>query len=499
MMKKSICSAAMLAALGLPAAAMAQDSAEITEVKRLVEQMRRDYEQKIQALEERLRAAERKAETAASEADAARQVVDSAAGKDRRGGMAAVGAGNAFNPQISVILDGNYYQDDRDGEGFEMLGMADGISHAHGAHGHGHDHGGHGAPERGFNFRSAEIAISATVDPYFDANLMLALDGDSELEVEEAWFQTRALPHGLKVRGGKFLSGVGYANSQHPHEWAFVDQNLAYLNLLGDHGLRDTGVQLTWLPDWGHYTLFGFEALQGDQEKLGALAGDELIEEAAAEAGVSEYELGLGSTRHGPRLYTAFVKYAPDLGYDHALQLGLWGGWANQHTEIHEEPVIHALQGNASMWGLDAVYKYDAGGTHGAGDVIVQGEYLWQRKDLNLSFHETNPALVGAEREFTQDGFYLQGLFGIAPRWKAGLRYDKVGLTNRLDSGGSTLREWDSSDRWTAALTWNPTEFSQLRLQYAKADITIDGQSEDFDYLYLQYVMSLGAHGAHKF
>jgi hypothetical protein len=51
------------------------------------------------------------------------------------------------------------------------------------------------------------------------------------------------------MRGGKFLSGIGYLNSQHPHTWDFVDQNLAYGTLLGDHGLMDTGLQLGWTAE----------------------------------------------------------------------------------------------------------------------------------------------------------------------------------------------------------------------------------------------------------
>ncbi|MGD9169679.1 MAG: porin, partial [Candidatus Thiodiazotropha sp.] len=78
-------------------------------------------------------------------------------------------------------------------------------------------------------------------------------------------------------------------------------------------------------------------------------------------------------------------------------------------------------------------------------------------------------------------------------------RYDAVGLTNKLESSGSKLSDWDDSNRWTAALTWTPTEYSQMRLQYAKADISIDDESNDFDYVYLQYLMSMGSHGAHKF
>jgi hypothetical protein len=381
--------------------------------------------------------------------------------------------------------------------------MAEGISHAHGA-GHGHDHGhSHGGAEPGFNFRSAELSFTASVDAYFDAAALLAVDGDGEVELEEAWFQTRNLPYGLKVKAGKFLSDIGYANNQHPHSWDFTDQNLAYLNLLGDHGLRDTGVQVTWLPDWGHYTLFGLELFQSDQEKLGALAevGEELEAELDA-AGLSVDDLGLDDEKDGPRLYTAFAKYAPDLGFDHALQLGAWAGISEQHQEIHGDPEdgdVHSLEGDGWMWGLDAVYKYDAGGAYGKGDFRLAAEYVWQRKDLDVLFHQARPAAIGAERKFTQDGLYVQGVYGFAPRWDVGLRYDVVGLTNKLESGGNTLREWDESDRWTAALSWSPTEFSKIRLQYAKADITIDGESHDFDYFYLQYLLSFGSHGAHKF
>jgi hypothetical protein len=79
------------------------------------------------------------------------------------------------------------------------------------------------------------------------------------------------------------------------------------------------------------------------------------------------------------------------------------------------------------------------------------------------------------------------------------VRYDAVGLTNQLESSSTTLAEWDSSDRWTFALSWLPTEFSTLRLQYANADITLEDGSERFGSLYLQYIVSLGARGAHKF
>ncbi len=488
--------AAIATILTASATVASAGGAEIAELKRMLQQIKAEYAQKTEALERRLQAAE--------QGDNATQQVSAmpmaAKGRDALGTLTM---GPAFNPQISVILDGNYYYDDANGQGASLLSEADGIGHVHSDEDdHGHSHS---VSEQGFNFRSAEIAFSANVDHYADAAAMLAVDADGSVELEEAWFQTRTLPYGLKIKAGKFLSDIGYMNNQHMHSWDFSDQNLAYLNLIGDHGLRDTGVQATWLPDWRHYTLFGLEAFQGKQDKFGALADVDALQESLSAANLTTSDLGFTDTNDGPRLYTAFMKYSPDLGYDHALQLGGWGGWSEQHQEVHGDPAatsstpLHTLEGNARMWGLDAVYKYDSNGADGQGDFKLQGEYLWQRKDLNLRYHQTTPGAIGAERKFTEDGVYLQGLYGFAPRWQVGLRYDVVGLTNKIESSGSILREFDDSDRWTAALTWKPTEYSQLRLQYSKADIKVDGVANEFDYIYLQYAMSLGSHGAHKF
>ncbi|MDW7980525.1 MAG: hypothetical protein RMH97_08170 [Verrucomicrobiales bacterium] len=111
---------------------------------------------------------------------------------------------------------------------------------------------GHPAPyERGFSLNSAELAVEGAVDPYFKAagsvSLVLDPDGHSEVELEEAWAATTALPFGLQVKAGLFQAAFGRHNQQHAHEWAFVDQPIALTRLLGDDGLRQPGAQLSWL------------------------------------------------------------------------------------------------------------------------------------------------------------------------------------------------------------------------------------------------------------
>jgi len=487
-MKRSLLGAAVAATLAVPLSASADDMAEL---KRMIDQMKADHEQKIEALEQRLKAAEQKAETAADTAADAKQASAASSSERKRGGIGALTSGTSFNPRMSVILDGNYYHDDVDGEGTELLGEA---FRAGAGHGHGHeDEGGghaHGGAENGFNFREAEIWFGATVDPYFDASATLAVDSGGDVELEEAFFQTRALPAGLKVKAGKFFSDIGYINRQHPHEWDFTDQNLVHQNLFG-FNLADTGMQVTWLPKLPFYTLLGVEAFQGDQERFGALVEDEDERE----------ELNLGDEDDGPRLFTGFIKVAPDLGYNHALQLGAFVAHSTQSQligEIDEEEA--GFDGDQTLWGLDLVYKYDSPRPHGAGDIVLQSEYLYDQKDLKLTAYEADPSLEGRDREFTTDGWYLQGWYGIAPRWQLGLRYDVLGLTNEAEGVGGN-QDFDESDRWTLGLTYRPSEFSLVRFNAATADIVTneDGDTEGFDYFYLQYILSLGTHGAHKF
>lgn len=418
-----------------------------------------------------------------------------------------VTSGTAFNPAMSVIIDGAYYNDNVHGEAFEIIEEADGFAMGEG-HGHNGDDGhGHGALERGFNLREVEFAFSATVDPYFDAFVMFVFDGD-EIELEEAFVTTRALPAGLQAKFGKFLSDVGYINKQHPHSWDFFDRPLVSELLFGEHGIQETGLQLSWLAPTSQFLRFGIEALQGETTGIANHVGevspiegtDRILEEAS-----------------GPRLFTVFAKFAPDLGFDHALQVGLSHGYASSFQNTVEHSTRYEdHEGTAKFWGVDGVYKYTpAGSVGGQGGFKLQGEYFYRtrdidRRDVYFACHPAgvdcgDPAAqwqigdVANEQSFSekQDGYYLQALYGLAPRWNTGVRIDQVGLTNRTGRGNG--EEWDDSRRYSAVLNFMPTEFSRLRLQYSRGDIAVDGERESFNQVFLQFQMSLGVHGAHTF
>src|SRR3982751_4710974 len=140
---------------------------------------------------------------------------------------------NAFNPDISVILQGTAAASSQDPNKFQITGFA--------------PTGGEVAPpRRGFSLGESELVITSNIDPYFRGQLVASFTPDNQLEVEEAFFQTLALGRGFTLKGGRFLSSVGYQNQIHQHAWDFQDAPLAYKAFLGGR-LNDDGLQLKWL------------------------------------------------------------------------------------------------------------------------------------------------------------------------------------------------------------------------------------------------------------
>ncbi len=388
------------------------------------------------------------------------------------GSTGQVSSGTSFNPAISVIPEGLYYNDDSSGNALGLFNAADGFAGT--PEGEGRD------LKRGFNLGETELTFSGAVDPYFDVTAIASFSADG-VGIEEAYGRTRSLPAGLAVKAGKFYSEIGYANKQHPHQWDFVDQNLPYAILLGG-GLNDAGVQLTWLPKSPVYILVGVEAFQGDNPGVANVLGPDTNPAFADKA--------------GPRLFTGFARVSPDIGYSNALQIGLFGGHSSLHQETSEQ---EGLEGTAWFAGTDWVFKHDSPEPFGKNDLVFQAEYLYRDKNLDRVAAE-DPATLGKPSTAKQDGFYVQGTWGFAPRFTVSARYDAVGaFVNEVDLGDLGQSDYEASWRLSAALTYNPTEFSRLRAQVNRGDAVIGGVRESFNQFFLQYQLSLGVHGAHKF
>ncbi len=385
----------------------------------------------------------------------------------------------SLNPDVSVIVD-TFYHADNSKEGIShVTGEMAGFGHTH-ADGEHHHHG----VEDGFNLRHLELQFSADVDPYFKGSAIAAVDLEGA-ELEEAVIETTCLPWGFKVKGGKFFSDFGYINAQHSHQWDFTDRPLIHQLALGDHGLNDKGLQVSWLAPTPFYLLAGVEGFQGDNENMFAYHGESPL-----------------STREGPRVGVGWLKFGPNLPGRHGLQLGLFSG-LGRHQEEHDGDgdgtADHWLDGMSRFWGGDVVYKYDAPRPCGAGDFICQAEYFGRCKDLELAGHDLAPELVGNSRVDKQDGYYVQAVYGFLPRWRAGLRWEQVGLINQSDLPDGTSESYGSSYRAGPMLDFTLSEFSRIRLQANRGSYKTNEGTEDVTEVFIQWMISLGTHGAHKF
>lgn len=398
-------------------------------------------------------------------------------------GSFGVAHANEFNPNISVHFDGLYYHDTLHGEGAALL-----------APGHAHDDHAHEGLSNGFNLQETEVAVWGTVDPLFDAWLGVVAHADGDVGIEEAWIRTRAMPAGLQLKAGKFLSAVGYHNEKHLHEWAFADQNLAYARLLGDHGLLDTGAQLNWLAPTPWYLLMGAELLQGeDRQGFGSRVDAHELEDASLTDEPDHFH------KDGPGVAVLFARTGPDLGVRHALQFG--ASWAHQRSSgTWLEDDLAASKGDSDLYGLQFVYKRFADGAYDAGRLSVQGEWFLLDTDERIAL-STDPLLLGLPVRRREQAAYLQATWGFAPRWSAGVRTAVAGL-DADEREADHSHEVDPSYQHSLALTWQATEFSRVRLQFTHNDLAGDddhGHGEQFNQVMLQYSLSLGAHGAHAF
>src|SRR5262249_45110116 len=102
-----------------------------------------------------------------------------------------------------------------------------------------------------FEMRSAELGLSASVDPFARAYAILNGTQDS-FEVEEAAIVTTSLPFNLGLQGGRFFADFGRLSKFHDHDLPFVNRPVVLDEYVGGESQAD-GVQGSWLVPIGQY------------------------------------------------------------------------------------------------------------------------------------------------------------------------------------------------------------------------------------------------------
>ena len=451
--------------------AQPESSPDIAVLRQEIQQMRNEYETRIADLESRLDAAEKvamqaeaSAQTAQEQAQQASQLaVESsqqaaAPALDSTASSISVSPDNSFNPSIGVIFQGQAWAFANDPEEHSIPGFPLG--------------GEAGLPSEGFSLGETEINIAANVDDKFTAKLTVPIaveDGEVEVELEEAWVETLRLPAGLSLRMGRFFSEIGYLNSVHAHAWDFADQPLAYDAFLGGQFLDD-GLQMRWLAPTDFYLQLGAELLRGDHYP-------------AAGAGNS----GMGA-------WSLNAKTGGDIGFSNSWLAGLsYLAAESEERPSGDEDDPLLFNGDSELWIADFLWKWAPNGNSRERNFKLQGEYLYRTEDGEYAL----PGSDYSPWDENQQGWYVQAVFQPFAQWRFGARVDTLSGDVPGDQWLDTALYPMGSDprRYSLMVDWSNSEFSRLRLQYNRDESGL----QDDDQFGLQYIYSIGAHGAHSF
>ena len=467
--------------VSLPSLSFAANDPDLKALRDEIAQMRQSYEQRINALESRLAQAEAKAGDAQTRASDAQTVAQQAAAQQA---PAAPTQSNAFNPEVSMILQGSYNNLRQDPNGYQITGFVPTLGDV-------------GPGTRGFSLGESELTISANVDPDWRAVAIASLAPAGGVDMENAYFQSIGLGNGLSFKGGRFFSGIGYMNEQHAHAWDFADAPLAYKAFLGNQ-LADDGVQLKWLAPTDMFLEFG------------------------AEAGRGRTFPGADNNKNGVSQGVVFAHLGDDVGVSNAWRVGLsfLGSSPNNRsfTEVDSNgaalsngsgsDLTNSFSGRSKLWVADGIWKWAPDGNSTVTNFKLQGEYFRRREDGSLA---SNAAAVGCGGACAdgynsdQSGWYLQGVYQFMPHWRFGLRHDElsygtvnIGLINNgvLTAADFPVLSAHDPKRNTAMLDYSPSEFTRFRLQWAHDNSGIGATDNQ---IFLQYIFSLGTHGAHQF
>ncbi len=443
MYRKATLALAVVAALGLPHAATAQTQDEL-----------RTLREQLRQLDRRVQEAEATAQQAAVQASS-RPTGES-----------------AMNPAVSVILNGIYSNLSQDPTAFRINGFTPTLGEA-------------GPGVRGFSLGESELALAANIDHNFRGTLIASISPEDGIGVEEGTIQTLALSYGFTIKAGRFFSGVGYQNQIHAHAWDFSDAPLANKVFLGNQ-LGEDGVQLKWVAPTETYFDVGAEVGRGRQFPAGPAGG---------------------RNKNGVSSGNVFAHVGGDFGTGMAWQTGIsylstspqdrtFDNLDSSGTRVN----TNSFTGNSRLWVLDGILKWAPNYNPTYTDFKLQGEYFRRKEDGNLTFDTTGTAQTGGFAS-VQSGWYLQGVYQFVPMWRVGYRYDRLnsGTTSfsaPLNAADFPILAAYNPTRHTVMADWSPSEFSRVRLQFAQ-DKSRSGVTDK--QVFLQYIVSLGAHGAHKF
>jgi hypothetical protein len=293
-----------------------------------------------------------------------------------------------------------------------------------------------------FQMQEVEVSFRAAVDPYARADFFVAIGQDGSIDLEEGYATFTSLPLGLLAKVGKLRAAFGKVNQMHNHVLPWTDRPLMTDNLLGgEGGLSDAGFSVSRLiPNRALFVEVTAEVYRGESEIFQAPTSSDLT-------------------------YVGRLRGYRDIS--DAANIDIGGSVAYGHNGVGPDSTTQLV-------GFDATFRYRPLRTALYRRFLARTEMAWSRRS----------ELAGQPQSF---GAYVSGEYQFSRRWYVGARLDYADRAEDpllTDKGGSLI------------LTFVPSEFSQIRGQYRR---TRYGEGTTANEFLVQFLFSIGAHGAHVF
>ncbi len=452
--------------------AFAASDEEMETLRKEIQEIKSEYENRISEMEKKL--AEMETSPSGTEQPTYTKSKDEAfPGKSIYG--------RSFNPSIGAVLNGRFanFSSDED----EIPGFVLGHEASRG--------------DEGMTLGETEFNFSSSVDDKFYASItsVLALDeGAIEVELEEAYVETLpglGLPTGATVRMGTAFWTLGYLNEHHAHADDFADRPLPYRVFLNTN-FNDTGAQISYLLPTDFYIEAGGGIYRGGDFPFAGGSGSDVDS------------------------FSAFLRIGSDIGQNSSWRIGGYildgkangrggggghgdeEGAENGHGEEEEEEegeespeeffTAGVYTGDTRLWVADLRYVWAPTGNPRQKELLFQAEYF-RREETGVYLLTEEGETEERRLDGGSQGWYAQSVFKFSPAWRIGARYSRIYSPEDSELGHDPYALAFMGD-------WSNSEFSRIRLQYNYEKLAEDRSDNQ---ILLQYIMSIGAHAAHKY
>ena len=229
---------------------------------------------------------------------------------------------------------------------------------------------------------------------------------------------------------------------------------------------------LSYLLPIDFYTEIGGSILRGDDYPFGRSDGE-----------------GIGA-------WSTFVRLGSDIGNDQSWRVGgyILSGEAKGGRVTNENSVTFV--GDTDLYGLDIRYTWAPTGNAREKELTLQAESFWRKEDG--AYTDTSVDTGAVQHDDTSVGWYAQSVYKFNQNWRFGIRYSELESPNILANlAGSTLDGRNHDPRnFSAMVDWTNSEFSRFRFQWNYEELNRTTNDNQF---ILQYILSVGAHNAHKY